>query len=386
MLATKPSKIVDRDKEIETLVTSMQEQSKNLNYALLGFRRIGKTTILQEVKRVLSEKGLIVVSLDFSLRRYDPLGFFKDLANELTTAYESVTDSKRKVLDNVRSAIANLSKLKRARLALSIAIDPSSGHPTISVSPYLKESEEKVDYSLLFRSAFDFANEISRQSKRRVVIMIDEFQYLMDWKKYSALKSIAEHLKNVIEKRGNVSYIVSGSRAHFLKGVFSSGRSPLFGLFVIMGVTNLSREHSMELYLLNDRTGTKEDAEKAYELVGGNPFYLIALATTRRKGEHLKETYKRSLTSTTGALNLYVKYILTEDIGTDAQGSVSSRVLKAAADEPMSVSQIARKAGLRMTSLPKFLSRLIDLDLIEKDGLKYKIIDPVIKDYLQMNW
>lgn len=383
MLAKRPQRIVNRHQEIETLVSSTLDRSKNLNYALLGFRRVGKTTILLETKRILSEKKLIVVNLDFSLRRYDPLAFFKDLTDELTNAYEQIAGSKRKVLENVREAVAALSKLKRARLNLSLSVDASTGHPTINVSPYLRE--ERIDYSSLFKSTFDYANEIAKRSNRRVVLMIDEFQYLMDWKKYPGLKAISEHLKNVIESRDNVCYIMSGSRAHFLKEVLSSGRSPLFGLFNIMEISDLSVEYAKELYILNDQTATKQDAKEAYELVSGNPFYLIALATTRRKKESLLDTYERGLTSSAGLLNLYVKYILTEDIGTSVQGTLASRMLAALAEESMSVGELAKRLEMKMTSLPKFLKQLIDLDLIVKEGSKYQLLDPVIRDYLRAN-
>jgi AAA+ ATPase superfamily predicted ATPase len=383
VLAKAPDRIVDREREIGTLVSDLAETSKNINYGLIGFRRIGKTTILQEVAKELTGKGLIVVSIDFSLRKYDPAGFFKDMLNETSRGYYRVAGKKEQVLDDVRAGLNKLKDLTRARVRLEISVDQSTGSPTITPMPYLKEAER--DYSILFRSTFEYVNQIAERSGRRVVVMLDEFQTMTEWKRYAGLEAITEHLKHVIEARGNVCYVVSGSRAHFMRNLLSSGRSPLFGLFNIMEVSYLDEGSSKELFKMNDPSASDGEAKEAYDLVSGHPFYLIALATSRRKGETVKDAYLRSLTSAAGSLNLYVKYVLTEDIGTYARGPIMPQVLRALASQPMSAGQIARAAEVRLTSLPKFLNQLIEMDLVKKEGKVYSLVDRVVADYLKLN-
>jgi AAA+ ATPase superfamily predicted ATPase len=383
VLAKAPERIVDREKEIGTLVSNLSDPSKNINYALIGFRRIGKTTILHEAARKLMKKDIIVVSIDFSLRKYDPPGFLKDMLNEVSVGYYRLAGKKEQVLDNIRAGLNKLRELTRARVRFDISIDPSTGNPTISATPYLKEAGS--DYSILFRSTFDYVNQVAERSGRRVVVMLDEFQSMTEWKKYSGLESITEHLKHVVESRGNVCYVLSGSRAHFMKNLLSSGRSPLFGLFNIMEVSYLEKKSSIELFRMNDPTASETDAEEAYELVSGHPFYLIALATSRQEEEMVRQTYLRSLTSTAGSLNLYVKYVLTEDIGTYARGPIMSQILRALAEGPLAAGKIAHVADVKLTSLPKFLSQLIEMDLVRKEGKSYSLIDPVVTDYLKLN-
>lgn len=62
MTGFKLPKTVDRDHEVGSLVSSLSNQKKNINYALIGPRQIGKTTILREVRRRLSDDGLIAVT------------------------------------------------------------------------------------------------------------------------------------------------------------------------------------------------------------------------------------------------------------------------------------------------------------------------------------
>ena len=383
VLAKTPDRIVDRDMEIATLVSNLADPSKNINYALIGFRRIGKTTILQEAAKELTGKGLIVVSIDFSLRKYDPAGFFKDVLNEVSTAYYRIAGKKERVLDNIRAGLSMLTEITRTRVRFDISVDPTTGSPTITPTPYLKEVEP--DYSTLFRSTFDYIDQIAERSGRRVVVMLDEFQSMTEWKRYSGLEAVTEHLKHVLEARGNVCYVVSGSRAHFMKNLLSSGRSPLFGLFNIMEISYLDEASSKELFRTNDPSASDKEAKEAYDLVSGHPFYLIALATSRHQGETVKEAYLHSLTSVAGSLNLYVKYLLTEDIGTYARGPIMSQILRALVDGPLSAGRIARAAEVKLTSLPKFLNQLIEMDLVKKDGRAYSMVDRVVTDYLKLN-
>ncbi len=383
VLAKTPDRIVDREREIGTLVSDLADSSKNLNYGLIGFRRIGKTTILQEVAKELTSKGLILVSIDFSLRKYDPAGFFKDMLNEASKSYYRVTGKREQVLDDVRAGLNKLKDLTRARVRLEISVDQTTGSPTITPMPYLKEAER--DYSVLFRSTFEYVSQIAERSGRRVVVMLDEFQNIAEWKRYAGLEAITEHLKHVVEARGNVCYVVSGSRAHFMRNLLASGGSPLFGLFNIMEISYLDEGSSKELFKMNDPSASDGEAKEAYDLVSGHPFYLIALATSRRKGETVKEAYLRSITSAAGSLNLYVKYVLTEDTGTYAKGPIMSQVLRALATQPMSVGELARAAEVKLTSLPKFLNQLIEMDLVKKEGRVYSLVDRVVADYLTMN-
>lgn len=51
--------------------------------------------------------------------------------------------------------------------------------------------------------------------------------------------------KTVLERRTSVSFVVSGSRIHYMKNILGSGASPLFGHFVIIDVKPLEKEYAM---------------------------------------------------------------------------------------------------------------------------------------------
>lgn len=372
-----PEKIVDRKDEVGKIVDTMMDKRSNVNYALIGHRRIGKSTILGEVRRKLEDK-LIVAYIDFGEFRYSPVDMAERLTEELTQAYYDILPTTSKIKSKVTSALAQLREIKRVRARLVAGID-EHGSPTIGIDPYVKEREE--NYLKALTDTFDYANKISKASGRRVVIMIDEFQHIIEYKKFNDLKNILDVIRAILERRKNVSFIVSGSRIHYLRNILAEGGSPLFGHFVILEIKELARNYAEELFLKSQPAASKQDAQLAFDLVGGHPFYLVMLSHAYKKDVPLSDTYKELLTSTTGALYIYVNYIVTEDLGSDYKGTAYWKILVCLGTGQKTVSDIAEETALKMTSLPKFLTKLIEYDLVQKIGGKYGITDKIVRDF-----
>jgi AAA+ ATPase superfamily predicted ATPase len=377
MVVGKPQRdVVDREEEIGKLVQSLSDLSKHVNYALVGPRRIGKTTILLKVKERLERKGAIVAYVDLSVYRFSPYDFTQSMMSQITKAYAKDLGRIEKASIILSNLLRTLTKLKKLRLTLEPSVD-EKGQFSVQIRP---EVEETRDYRSVFLLAFDYANEVSERSGKRITMMIDEFPSLMEFRRYSKLEAITELFRSVLESRGNVEYVVSGSRVHYMKGILGKGESPLFGHFVLMDIGPLSREYAIELYMHSVKS-VREEAEAAWKLVGGHPYYLIMLAENRKPEESLRETYERILTSSSGALNLYVNYILKEDLGSSTKEARLIRLLQAISQGKNTSSQIAAHIKLKLSSLPYYLQELEKYDLIEKTEGKYRIKDRVIKDY-----
>ena len=56
-----PKELVDRKDEIKYLTTRMKSKSINYNIAVLGYRRVGKTSILKKLEDILSNDQKFVV-------------------------------------------------------------------------------------------------------------------------------------------------------------------------------------------------------------------------------------------------------------------------------------------------------------------------------------
>jgi len=370
------TEIVDREEEIAKLVGSLSDPGKDVNYALIGPRRIGKTTILLKIKEELERKGIIVVYVDLSVYRFSPYDFAQSIMSQITKAYAKDLGKIEKASITLGNLLKTLTKLKKLRLTLEPTVD-EKGQLSVQIRPEIEETE---DYRSVFLLAFDYANEVSRKSRRRIVIIIDEFPNLIEFKRYSKLEAINELFRSVLENRENVEYVVSGSRVHFMKDILGKGESPLFGHFVILEIGQLSQKYAVELFMKGVKCSQKE-AETAWEIVGGHPYYLIMLAENRKPDENLEETYKRILTSSTGALNLYVNYILKEDLGSSTKEARLLRILKAISQGKNTASQIAKHIKLKLSSLPYYLQELERYDIIEKREGKYWLTDKIVRDY-----
>ena len=377
MVVGKPAReIVDREEEITKLVRSLSDPSKEVNYALIGPRRIGKTTILLRVKEELERRQIMVVYIDLSVYRFSPYDFAQSMMSQITRAYARDLGKIEKATVAIGNLLKTMKKLKRLRLALEPSVD-EKGQVTVQIRPEVAETE---DYRSVFLLAFDYANEVSRKSRRRIVIIIDEFPDLIEFRRYPKLEAINELLRSIVERRENVEFVVSGSRVHFMKNILGKGESPLFGHFVIEEIGQLPERFAVELFKKTAKCSQKE-AQEAFKLVGGHPYYLIMLAENRTTSEQLEQTYNRILTSTTGALNLYVNYILKDDLGSSIKEARLLRILRAIAQEKDTASQIAKQIKLKLSSLPYYLQELERYDLIQKKDGRYKITDKVVRDY-----
>jgi len=377
MIVGKPQKeIVDREEEVGKLVDGLSDPSKNVNYALIGHRRIGKTTILLKVKDELEKRGIIVVYVDLSVYRFSPYDFAQNLMSQITRTYAKDLGKIEKASMVLGNLFKTLTKLRKLRLTFEPSVD-EKGEFSVTIHPEFTETEDNRSVFLL---AFDYANEISQKSDRRIVVIIDEFPNLIEFKRYSKLEAITELMRSMLENRENVEFVVSGSRVHFMRNILGKGESPLFGHFVIIEVGPLSKEYALKLFVKSANCSL-EEAECAWNLVGGHPYYLIMLAENHKPGESYKETYKRILTSTSGALNLYVNYILKEDLGSSTKEARLRRILEAIAQGENTASKIARHIKLKLSSVPYYLQELERYDLIHKKEGKYMITDKIIKDF-----
>ena len=217
----------------------------------------------------------------------------------------------------------------------------------------------------------------------RVVVIIDEFQHFADYSSYPDLKGILDIFRHFLDEKGDVSLLVSGSRIHFLTNVLGSGRSPLFGRFTLLGVRELEEKYAIELYLEARGQASQDEARRIYHLVGGHPFYILALAENKREDETPEDAYKRLLLEPTGALNLYARYVIAEDLGSHAKARQSRflKILSAIRNRRVTPSALSKETGIALTSIPWYLQQLTSYDFIQKTDEGYAIKDRVLRDY-----
>ncbi len=396
-----PEKLIDREEIIDKLVENLSNPDINTCYSLLGYRRIGKSSILLKVKEELEKKGLIVVYYDVKERLSDPESFLVDLQTEILQEYAKHTGLAAKL--SMKAAEAKRFALKLTEIISSVDEIGLEISPDGSITPKLHLREKtKPEYGKLFRSVFRTADVIAQQSKRRVIIILDEFQDIVNLKGYKGFGNVLDLYRGVLQKRQNVSHVISGSRVHMLKAILEESSSPLFQHFISLTVGPMEESDAASLFttiiekrhLSADEKTIKSAAKQAVNLVGGHPYYLIMMAEGWDGKTNLTETYNKLISAPTGPLYIYANYVLAEDLGKAKGGPMLKKIVKTIALSTMSddkqpnveASEIAKKVDKPQNYLEFYIEQLAKYDVIKKvERGKYEMVDRVIADCLAKN-
>jgi len=386
-----PEDLMDRKEEVRHIVTKMRSKGISYNLAILGYRRIGKTSILFKVKEILSRQGEIaVVYFDVKENMAEPKMFLTRLEKAIFDAYLEKLGFSTKIGTKASRATELFTKIREALTSKKVKSITANISSDGIILPKIEFEDKVVDYSASFLSVFKSATAFAEKSNLKFIIILDEFQDLSDLDRYPGLKDIFGLFRSVIQQRGKtVSFIVSGSRVHMLQTILGSGESPLFVHFERYSIQEMDRQNSLEFfnkYLAAKKAKpNNKAAEQAYELVGGQPFYLMAIAEKLNYGDDINSVFQNLLTDSLGTLRLYAEYVLSEDLAGATGGPILKTMLQALSNdsEGYTVSELAKKISVSLEKLPRYLKPLIDADLVTKTGGRYAVRDKMLREYLR---
>ena len=110
------------------------------------------------------------------------------------------------------------------------------------------------------------------------------------------------------------------------------------------------------------------------------------MAEAKRPNESVAQRYRRLLTNVAGGLYLYVNYILSEDLGARLTETHYAKMLRTLAQGEKKFSEIAEGVGVEAQWLTRYLTKLVEFDLVEKTNGAYKLKDRIVRDYFALNY
>ncbi len=400
-----PATVVNRNAETSALVSKMLAKKINYNIALVGHRGIGKTTILRRAMHELAARDNVAVAyFDVRENLTEPRRFLATLEKAVLDAYMSAKRSRRGSMATGRDRALRLANRAAAALlsrrikSVELGISGEG-----AVTPRLVVDEERPDYGRLLVSVLQSASALAERDRLKFVVMIDEFQDLAALSRYPGLGDVLALFRSAVQGRGpNVSFVVGSSRVRLSEAVLGGARSPLFGHFHMQPVGEMDRASSALLFkkylrsrgLPGSRAGgppaaaVARAAAAAHELVGGHPYYLMALAEAWDGREDVKSTYGRSLEPPLGLLHLYCEYVLSEDMGSAVKSPLSRTILEVAAvgggdgGGIPTYSAMAKALSYKIERLPRYVRPLVEADLLDDEN-GFAVRDPVLRDYLR---
>ncbi|MCD8310544.1 MAG: ATP-binding protein [Prevotellaceae bacterium] len=202
-VATSGDNFTDREKETERLLLNFRH---GVNTVVISPRRWGKTSLVQKVCGLAASDSLKVVYLDIFPCRSD-----RDFYDFFATAVLKQTASRMdELLENVKSF------LSRIRPQITMNTGPIAD---LSLSFSLDSTPEDADEIL------QLPEKIARKKGYNIVICIDEFQQVAEFKD---AKAFQKRLRAVWQLQQSVSYCLFGSKKHLMNELFQKKSLPFY--------------------------------------------------------------------------------------------------------------------------------------------------------------
>lgn len=344
--------------------------------AIVGRRKVGKTSLLLELKRRAGAPKVLFVVID-----------------SFEAAVPSLDIVRRYALRTVDAALG---------VALGLSLEALAGRPAEyrvalqrsrafgSLPPELRDlllelPERELDDDHL-RACLDLPERIATARRCHVVVAWDEFQALAELR--AGKLDLLPLIRSIWQRHRRVGYIISGSERTMLTSLVTSQHSPFFQHFSLMELGGLPHGDAVRLL----RAGGPPEhpvpaaiAERAVEILGGHPFYLQLLGEelTRSPPPYdeaaLKQALQGLLFSRTGRLALYLEGEYRVLVGRAASLAAT---LQALAEGPLRHGEIAQRTGVASGAVARYLERLGDAITVQADG-RYALSDPVFGLWLR---
>lgn len=251
---------------------------------------------------------------------------------------------------------------------------------------------EKSKLDEAFSFMLDIPNALSEETKKRCVLILDEFHNLENFALKNPLGTIAK--KIMIQK--DTMYMLVSSRTTLSLRLVNEKLALLFGNF---------EKFFLKPFDMISSRALLQDSVKGIGLpqvyldfissfTGSRPFYMKAISDeieravfSKRAGPEnhinlIEHSFMEALFRKNGVLNQYF-YNLLFRISEGKLLSKSISVLIALSSENKKQNEIAKVARLQSSEVSRILNSMIELDIIARNGACYRFIDRLFRFWLK---
>ena len=346
--------------------------------ALVGPRKVGKTSLLLEAARRADDGKLAFVVFDVMDALPISLEVFRRLAARVLDA--TLGDEAGVALSRLlarpeefRAALLPAPRYRRLPAELQRLILELPGLPATEA---------------LVRDALELPERLAEALDLHLVVAIDEFQELLDLAGKRGGHDPIPLIRSVWQRHQRVAYVISGSARTTLTELVTSERSPFFQHFSLLALGPFAEADGVDLLTRlapEDRPIPAALARRVVQLLGGHPFYLQVLgeALVAQPGPYdersLKEALQATLFSRTGRLGLYFQNEHQRLVG---RSTGLAATLEALAEGPLRMTDVAKRIHASSASANQYLQRLGDAVELRPDGA-YALDDPAFAAWVR---
>jgi AAA+ ATPase superfamily predicted ATPase len=257
-----PPHFIGRDAEVNRIRVDLLSQAQN--NVIIGPRRIGKTSLLRNLKKSIQSEVLFVQVNCRKITR--PADLFSITTRAMVATYEEkhrIKGLARKFSDIFRGKITSATR----------SISEIGGSIEHIGHVYLRFRDSEVNEEELVAETFEFIGSFADEIDEPIVLAFDEFQELGKWN-----GQIFNLFKTHMDSQPDVRYIFSGSSVSLLYEVFLKPDSPLYLMAAKVQLEPIQQEDvssyvRSRLEMQNIRISDGA-LDTIYEYTDGFPFYF----------------------------------------------------------------------------------------------------------------
>lgn len=350
---------IGREEEIRQLRMNFEE---GINTILISPRRWGKTSLVKKVCREVNRERVITVFVDIFKCKTE-----YEFYNTLIEAVLKQTATKAELwMDNARDFIARLTP------KISVSPEPNSEFAlSLGITPKTHTPEEILQ----------LAESIADRKGKRIVICIDEFQQIGEM---PDTLSIQKRLRSIWQHQKMVSYCLFGSKKHTMMTVFQKRNMPLyqFGDFKFLGTipTDKWTEYIVSHFADRYRRISEEHASEICSMVQNHSSYVQQLSwiifSLIDEGECVEERHLKA--GINSLLNSQEQLFMQQIEPLTAYQMNFLRCIVAGHHENFGDEEIRENFDLgSVSNITRLKAALVEKDLVEIEGRRFYITDPV---------
>ena len=343
---------IERTAEVDIL---LGRAAGGHNVTLYAARRMGKTSLLKQVRLAADRRKIVNVLVDLG----DVLSV-ADVAVRLEQAFRALPGRLKRVVDREFGALGISSP----------------------VGGFTVQRREVRDPIAIVHSLLEVPARIAERSDRRVLVIFDEFQALVD------LKGLDGVFRSHLQHQERVSCIFSGSEPSLLRALFEDRARPLYGQAEQIRLERIPFEAAHDFVSRRFSESGKDAGDVVGELVSLSelhPQRLMLLAHLLwdqvETGPATMSDLRRAYDAAVRAVGQELRFLW------DGLTANERRVLAAVASDLSPYKAEARTmAGLASaSSAQRAVEALLGRGILERrNGETLRIIDPLLARWVRL--
>lgn len=385
----------DRDEILAILHRNAEliRQGEGANLALVGQRRIGKTMLVQRFADDLHERHSPLVPVYFNVAH--------NLVVPSVFAVRLLASISQSFVESDGRQVAQSNGVLDA-VSLQTVVDQTREETLVAAARQVAREMEKdrPDERLLLETTLSCLEHTAQHTGRTPLVILDEFHRVTQLDSFPHIKDTLSVVGQALSRQTRVRYIAATSHVGMVERAVQSATSPLFDRFQVVPVPPFDQAATAEFCRksLPEHLLMLETVARLFEFTSGRPFYLGCLMTAMRRLDADK-THPRYITGDDVLDRAIYEEILTQEgriyqhcehrvemALSEARGKATLRsvlLVLAEAGRP-TLSEIATQLKRTPGEVRSYLKRLAGFDLIDREGRRYYITDPIIALWIKL--